>query len=66
MKAKEEYLLHMKSHPYFQMFLDELKKSRPPIPHHNPMSDNTEEWKSFSAQQKGFDLCCSIFNITLE
>jgi hypothetical protein len=66
MKANEEYLLHMKSHPYYQMFMDEVKKKRHMIPAHDPDADKTEKWKSFSAQQRGFDLCCSIFNIKME
>jgi len=66
MKARDEYLLHMKSHPYYEMFLKEVIKARPPIPHHDPESDNTDKWKSLSAQQRGFDLCCSIFGIKQE
>lgn len=64
--ARDEFLLHMQSHPYFDLFLKDLKSKRPLIPHYDPVSDNTEHWKYYSAQQKGFDLCCSIFNIKQE
>lgn len=66
MSMKDEYLLHMKSHPFYEFFLAEVKKSRPMIPAHDHTADNTEKWKSLSAQQRGFDLCCSIFNIKME
>lgn len=56
----------MKSHPLYAEFQKELLSKRPLIPTHNPDVDNTDEWKSLSAQQKGFDLCCSFFNITEE
>jgi hypothetical protein len=66
MKARDEYLLHMKSHSFYEMFIAEVKKARPPIPEHDHDADNTEKWKSLSAQRRGFDLCCIIFGIKLE
>ncbi len=66
MKARDEYLIHMKSHPYYEMFKKEVDKARPMIPAHDHDADNTDKWKSLSAQQRGFDLCCSIFGIKQE
>jgi hypothetical protein len=64
--ARDEFLLHLQTHPYFPIFLKDLQQKRPGIPHYNMMADNTEQWKYNSAQRQGYDLCCSIFNIPME
>jgi hypothetical protein len=66
MKNREEFITYLKQHPFFPLFIQELKKRRPGVPAYDPAADNTEVWKSNSAQVKGFDLACSVFNITLE
>lgn len=63
---KKEFLEHMKSHPFYELFIEDLKKNRPQILPYDPDEDNTEKWKFLSAQQKGFDLCCSFFQIKQE
>lgn len=62
----EEFLTFIRSHPFFEDFIDEVLKHRPNIPGHNPRQDNTEEWKSASAMQAGFDLCLTYFGIGVE
>lgn len=66
MTPRDDFFLHIQSHPYFQIFVNELKRRRPIVPSHDPESDNTEKWKSLSAQQRGYDLCLSLFSIKLE
>ena len=56
----------MQSHPYFDLFIKDVRAKRPSIPHYDYVSDNTEQWKYLSAQRQGYDLCCSIFNIKQE
>lgn len=63
---KNDFLLHMKSHHLWPIFLKDLLSKRPLVPPHNPKVDNTEEWKALSAQQRGFDLCLALFQITKE
>jgi hypothetical protein len=63
---QEDFLRHMASHPLYDEMKRRLLSMRPVIPAHDPGQDNTEQWKSFSAQQKGFDLCCSFFQIHQE
>ena len=60
---REEFLTFMKSHPFFEDFVEEVLKHRPDFPAHNPKDDNTEVWKSASAMQAGFDLCLMYFGI---
>jgi hypothetical protein len=62
----KEYLLHMKSHAMYPMFRRMVLENRPPLIPHDPNNDNTEIWKSLSAQQKGFDLCCALFQLDEE
>lgn len=62
----DEFLTYIKSHPYWPIFKQQLINLRPSIPSHDPDSDNTEQWKSFSAQQRGFDLCLSFFQLDKE
>lgn len=58
------YAIH--SHPQFDLLIEALKAARPIVPSHDPGNDNTEQWKQRSAQQAGFDLCLSLFKITME
>ena len=60
---RDDFLLHMRSHPLFDIFLEDLLSHRPAIPSHNAKNDNTEIWKSESAKQEGFDLCLTYFGI---
>ena len=63
---KDDFLIHVQTHPFFPLFLKHLKSQRPIVPGFDPDADNTEKWKFLTAQQKGFDLCLSIFNINPE
>lgn len=63
---KDDFLLHMKSHSLWPIFKKDLLSKRPLVPPHDPRKDNTEEWKSLSAQQRGFDLCCALLQIEKE
>jgi len=63
---KEDFLLHIKSHSLWPIFKKNLLDKRPIVPAHDPIKDNTEQWKSLSAQQRGFDLCCAFFKINEE
>lgn len=63
---KEDFLTYIKSHPAWPYFQKQLLEQRPILIPHNPRNDNTEEWKSLSAQQRGFDLCCAFFEINKE
>ena len=64
--ANADLLEHIKSHPYWPIFEAEIKSKRPMVPNYNPEADNTEQWKSLSAQQKGFDLCCMLLKINVK
>lgn len=59
----DDFIFYMKAHPLWEQVEKKLKGLRPVIPSHDPDQDNTEVWKNRSAQQQGFDLCCSFFNI---
>lgn len=59
----EHFINYLKSYPLYDAVEKKLKELRPVIPAHDPEKDNTEVWKNRSAQQQGFDLCCSFFNI---
>lgn len=63
---REEFFTHLRQHPFYPMFAEEMKKRRPTIPAHDPQADNTEVWKSQSAQVKGYDLACSLFGINID
>jgi hypothetical protein len=63
---KKEFLDDMKTHPLWPEIKKALGKMRPVVPSHDPKIDNTDIWKSLSAQQKGFDLCCAFFEINKE
>jgi len=51
----------LRQNELFQTVMREIKKERPTIPPYNYEPDNTEEWKSMSNQQRGFDLALSLF-----
>jgi hypothetical protein len=59
----EAFFLYIKAYPLWEQVEKAIKSQRPIIPPHDPNNDNTEVWKNRSAQQQGFDLCCSFFNI---
>jgi hypothetical protein len=56
----------MKAYPLWEIFEKELLSKRPSIPVYDPDANNVEEWKFLSAQRKGFDLCCALFEINKE
>jgi len=56
-----EYLEILRQNEAFQMVIKGVKEERPTIPPYNHSPDNTEEWKSMSNQQRGFDLALSLF-----
>jgi len=66
MTAKEDFLLHMGSHPFFPLIKKELEEGIPPIPEYNPDADNVEDWKYLSAQRAGYLLCLAQFGIKLK
>lgn len=66
MNLREDLIFQFHQHPYAEHFIQELLAARPVIPPHDAKQDNTEDWKAKSAQQKGFDLCCSFFKIKTE
>jgi hypothetical protein len=63
MNLKDQFFTIITQHPYYPTFAQEVKGHRPTIPAHDPHADNTEVWKSHSAQAKGFDLACSLIGI---
>lgn len=66
MKAYDDLLYAISGHPQFPFLVAALKSARPLIPAHDPLNDNTSQWKQKSAQQAGFDLCLGIFKINQE
>lgn len=60
----EHFIKDMKQHPFYDDFVKMLLAQRPSVPAHNPHSDNTEVWKSASAQQQGFDLCLTYLGVS--
>jgi len=56
----KEYLEILRQHEVFPIVMKELKEQRPTIPPYNHSPDNTEEWKSLSNQQRGYDLALSV------
>ena len=63
---KEELLLELFSDVRVVSLFQEILKQRPSIPEHNFAKDNTEEWKSRSAERRGFDIWLAHLNIKLE
>jgi len=51
----------LRQNELFQTVIREVKKERPTVPPYNHNPDNTEEWKSMSNMQRGFDLALSLF-----
>lgn len=66
MKVYDDLIIAMHNHPFFEELKKDLINLRPTIPTHNHKSDNTDDWKSKSAQQAGFDLCLQLFQIKPE
>ena len=66
MTAKEDFLLHMGSHPLFPLIQRELEEGIPPIPEYNPDANNVEDWKYLSAQRAGYLLCLAKLGISLK
>ena len=58
-----EYLENLKLNPEFQKVLQMINEQRPVIPLHRHDPDNTAEWVALSNQQRGFDLCMSLFGV---
>lgn len=56
MKENKELYLELYSDPRFVALVKEIMKRRPTLPPHDPKQDNTEIWKSASAEQRGFDI----------
>ncbi len=61
-----EYLIELYSDPRFERLVQEVMKHRPAIPPHDPREDNTELWKSASAEQRGFDIWCAHLKVPKE
>jgi len=62
----KEILLELYSDERVVKLIRDVLKQRPMIPVHSFQKDNTEEWKSRSAEQRGFDIWLSYLNINLE
>ena len=60
---RREIIIHMKSHPHWEDFKKAVLAQRPITPVYDYIDDNTDEWKARCAEQKGFDLCLTLFNI---
>jgi hypothetical protein len=65
-KNRDEFITYIQQHPFYPLFVQEIKAKRPIVPSHNPAADNTDEWKALSAQARGYDLVLSILNINME
>jgi hypothetical protein len=63
MNLREDILLHLKSHPFWEEFEKDVLSHRPQIPPFNPDAQNVEIWKKESGRQEGFDLCLILFQI---
>jgi len=61
-----EFVEILRQNETFQMVMKDVKEQRPTIPPYNHNPDNTEEWKSMSNMQRGFDLCLSQFGEEIE
>lgn len=66
MRLKEDILLHLKSHHFWDEFERDILMHRPQIPTFDPDSPNTERWKKASGLQEGFDLCLQLLNIEVK
>lgn len=62
----KEVLLELYSDERVLKLIREILKQRPQIPMHNVQSDNTEEWKARSHEQRGFDIWLTYLKINLE
>lgn len=57
----KEYVELLRHNEAFSVVREGVKKERPTVPPYTHSPDNTEEWKSLSNMQRGFDLCYSLF-----
>jgi len=62
----KEIFIELYSDPRFTKLIKEILKHRPQIPVHNPGQDNTEVWKSASAEQRGFDTWVTYLRVPQE
>jgi len=63
MKELAQLISDLQEHGHYQAFLKEVSEMRPIVPRHDPIKENTEEWKQRSGQQQGYDLFASLLNI---
>lgn len=61
MPVDKAFLSNLLDTEEFNNLLDAVESLRPMIPIHTVEPDNTEEWKSKSANRNGFDLCFNQF-----
>lgn len=66
MKNYAELIYAIHGHQQYKFLEEVLRQTRPVIPSHDPLNDNTGQWKQRSAMQAGFDLCLSLLKINLE
>lgn len=62
----KDFLLHMKSHAFFEDFKKHLLSERPDVPSYNCKDDNTELWKYQSAKREGYDLLLTYLQIGVD
>lgn len=66
LKALKGYLYELHSDPRFDALMKTILQQRPQIPEYDPVSDNTEIWKSRSAERRGFDIWVAYLQIDKE
>lgn len=59
----KSYLYELHTDPRFEALMKTILQQRPQIPEHDPASDNTEIWKSRSAERRGFDVWVTYLNL---
>jgi len=64
--ANNDLFIELYTDPRFMKLVKEIMKQRPSIPTHNPGSDNTEDWKARSAEQRGFDIWVAFLKVPEE
>ena len=61
------WILKLQSDPLWEQFIvRELMEKRPSVPNYTPSNDNTEQWKSASAMQQGFDLALGVLELNVK
>ncbi len=58
-----DYLYELRSDPRFTSLMETIMKHRPVVPFHDPVNDNTEIWKSRSAERRGFDVWVTFLKL---